>query len=520
MPTDKLRVRISGWFNADTKLRWGLLLFVALAFTVIFYPNLVIKKSAYAIGDVAQRDIKAPRDFFIEDQAATALKRQQVMDEVLTVYDFDAGQAERLKRNVNQAFADLRPMIAAVAQPDNTASLENQEDQLARQPAVQQTAASEAKLRKLLEDKLSIRVGRGAFQALRREGFSPELAAQINAILVEVLVNGVVTSKDILLKEGEKGIVLRDVGTQEEKIVQNLNRFFGLDQAKTMARILGQPLQKEMDYGLTSLVVDIVQRIIQPNITLNRNETQERKTKAALEVEPVRYKIKAGEMLLREGERVTDIQVLKLQTLASLTEKERVLASGFGATLLIISLILSSYILHLFQPERLTDNRNKHLLLLASVFLAIALLAQLSFHFAELVTENFPYPIPDDAFIFGIPVAAGAMVVCLFPRPSTGAPVCHDSGCGERPDLSQQPAGVHIFPDQRLDGRLLGSKLPRTSGIHLSRHKNWFVEHPSIRCHRHLHRRLVRRRDAVANGTGFLGRNCRRNRSRRNCPGG
>ena len=100
--------------------------------------------------------------------------------------------------------------------------------------------------------------------------------------------------------------------------------------------------------------------------------------------------------------------------MASLTEKERVLASGFGATLLIISLILSSYILHLFQPERLTDNRNKHLLLLASVFLAFALLAQLSFHFAELVTENFPYPIPDDALIFGIPVAAGAMVVCLF----------------------------------------------------------------------------------------------------------
>ena len=321
MPTDKLRVRISGWFNADTKLRWGLLLFVALAFTVIFYPNLVIKKSAYAIGDVAQRDIKAPRDFFIEDQAATALKRQQVMDEVLTVYDFDAGQAERLKRNVNQAFADLRPMIAAVAQPDNTASLENQEDQLARQPAVQQTAASEAKLRKLLEDKLSIRVGRGAFQALRREGFSPELAAQINAILVEVLVNGVVTNKDILLKEGEKGIVLRDVGTQEEKIVQNLNRFFGLDQAKTMARILGQPLQKEMDYGLTSLVVDIVQRIIQPNITLNRNETQERKTKAALEVEPVRYKIKAGEMLLREGERVTDIQCLNCRPWPRLRKK-------------------------------------------------------------------------------------------------------------------------------------------------------------------------------------------------------
>jgi len=169
-----------------------------------------------------------------------------------------------------------------------------------------------------------------------------------------------------------------------------------------------------LDYGLVNLTVDIVQRIIQPNITLNRNETQERKTQAAAAIAPVRYRIKAGEMLLREGERVTGLQLLKLQTLETLTEKEQALASVLGATLLMVSLILSSYFLHLVKPERLTSDRNKHLLLLASVFLAFALLAQLSYHFADLVTRSSPYPIPEDALIYGIPVAAGAMIVCLF----------------------------------------------------------------------------------------------------------
>jgi len=415
MTTDRIIERVSDWFNADSKMRWGLLLAVALAFMIIFLPNLVIKKSTYAVGDVAQRDIKAPRDFFIEDQAATALKRQQIMDEVLTVYDFDAGLADTLKRNVDQAFADLRPLRKPAAEQVPAAVMQDPSTQLPDpRSATEPSAPSEADLRKILEDKLGIRIGRGAFHVLRQEGFSAELAARIEAIMIEVMDNGVVTNKDILLKEGEKGIVLREVGTKEERIVYNLNRFYGLEQAKTMARILGQPLQKEMDYGLMNLVVDMVQRIIQPNITLNRNETQERKTAAAQAVEPVRYRVKAGEMLLREGELVTELHLLKLKALDALKEKEQLLASGLGATLLILGLILSSYFLHLVQPNRLSTDRNKHLLLLASTFLIFALLAQLSFQFAHLVTESFPYPIPTDALILGIPVAAGAMIVCLF----------------------------------------------------------------------------------------------------------
>ena len=41
---------------------------------------------------------------------------------------------------------------------------------------------------------------------------------------------------------------------------------------------------------------------MQPNITLNRSETELRKLRAAAEIKPVLYKIKQGEMLLREGE--------------------------------------------------------------------------------------------------------------------------------------------------------------------------------------------------------------------------
>ncbi|MEJ2473299.1 MAG: hypothetical protein P8Y74_05370, partial [Desulfobacterales bacterium] len=72
-----------------------------------------------------------------------------------------------------------------------------------------------------------------------------------------------------------------------------------------MVRFVGEPLLKDQNYALRSLVIDFTQRLLQPNITLNRSETEERRNLAAEGVKPVMYKIKAGEMLLREGERVT-----------------------------------------------------------------------------------------------------------------------------------------------------------------------------------------------------------------------
>ncbi len=61
----------------DRRFRWGILCTVAVLFSIILFPNLVITRHQYNLGDVAERDIKSPRDFFIEDQAATEINRQQ-----------------------------------------------------------------------------------------------------------------------------------------------------------------------------------------------------------------------------------------------------------------------------------------------------------------------------------------------------------------------------------------------------------------------------------------------------------
>jgi putative nucleotidyltransferase with HDIG domain len=119
-------------------------------------------------------------------------------------------------------------------------------------------------------------------------------------------------------------------------------------------------------------------------------------------------------MLLREGERVTEVQLLKLKTLATQTKKQQVLFTSVGTALILVCLLITTYILHLNQPGRLSPEHNKSLLFMASVFLAFFLLAEISYKLSEVLTLNATLPIQMSSTWFGIPLASGAMIVCVF----------------------------------------------------------------------------------------------------------
>jgi len=412
----KSKESLNKLLDNNTRVRWGILVLSAILFTIILYPSLIITEQQYRLGDVVERDIKASRDFFIEDQAATEKKRQQAIADVLTVYDVDANLANTLKRNVDQAFGDLRSLIETYSSSSLLQDLQIQTEPNSIQPQDSKPSIQERVLEKQeqFEATIGIRVSKGAYQALAKEGFSIKIANLINKILGKILNIGVVTNKEILLKEIDKGIILRDVATKKERIEGNLNQFYGLNQAKAMVRTIGQPDLQDLDYTLKNLVVDFIQELIQPNITLNRNETQERQNKIAAKITPVLYEIKSGEMLLREGALVSELDLLKLEALQSETQKEQILLSSLGAALLLVSLLITTYILHFNVQGPMSTYHNKNLLLIASLSLTFFFLAEISASFSGLLTHNSPVSMPGASIYFGIPLASGAMIICLF----------------------------------------------------------------------------------------------------------
>jgi putative nucleotidyltransferase with HDIG domain len=400
-----------------------LMIAVPLLFTLIIYPNLLVARFNYGLGDIAEKDVKAHRDFLVEDQAATEIKRQQAVQDVLTVYDLDTELGGRLARTVDEAFADMRAMRRTAAEGRSIGpSMSSGTGPAIPVDQKLDTALQSEELRKAFEDKLGIRVGKGAFVALEAEGYSKRFAEAIGEILQKIIDPGVVSTKEALLKDFEKGVVLRDVHSREEKVVKDFKQFSSLEQARSLVRSASQPVLKDIDYALANLAVDFCQRLIQPNITLNRSETELRKARAASEIKPVLYKIKQGEMLLREGERVTDVHLLKLKALESEARPEQFLLGVLGATALMLGLIVMTYVLFLKRVSGDWDNPTRNILLMACVFLVFQLSAQLLASFVEVAIRNSPRAIAESAAVFIVPLAAAPMIICVFLGLATALP--------------------------------------------------------------------------------------------------
>jgi putative nucleotidyltransferase with HDIG domain len=415
MKTGKNKETVRNFLDNSSYVKWGLLTLVTVLFTLVLSPNLVITEHTYQLGDVAERDIKAPKDLLVEDKEATDESRRRAEESVLTVYDYDEALSSKLTKRITNIFSELRKIVASSETTEDNAianELEASQNDTAKTKAAVETQLWEKKAS--FEEKLGMKVGKGTYALILKEGFSEEISDLINRILEKILNNGVVANKEILLREANKGIILRTVGEKKETEVHELKRFYGLDQAKAMVRIIGDPMLVDSNANIRGLVVDFCQKLLQPNITLNKNETEERKKKATEEITPTLYQIKAGEMLLREGERVTDVQLLKLKILQGQVKKEQLLISSVGAAMIILCLLMTTYVLYTDPKRQSATHHNKHLLFMTTVLITLIVLAKFLSALSESMTQQTPFLMPASSIAYGIPLALGAMTICLF----------------------------------------------------------------------------------------------------------
>jgi len=414
MKTGKIKNDLIGFLKTGEPVRWILLFSVMTVFTIILYPHVLFTKHTWQSGDVADRDIKAPDDFLIEDKAATEKKQKEEAEAVLSVYDHNAEMLSQITRDVENAFHMMREILQ-----EKENALQGEAETLSSGlPADKNTEKSLHdriwEKKEEFEKQIGITFSIGAFRILESSQFSANISDLILKILKEILENGVVANKELLLRESDRGIVLRTVGSQEERVITNLKKFYGLDQAKTMVRIVGQPLIRDQNYTLVNLIVDLTQQLLQPNITFNLNETEQRKKKAAEAVQPIFYKIKAGEMILREGERVTELQMLKLEALRRQNRQESRFARVVGNLAIVICLFIITVFLHMRRPGRQALRTNSELLFLSVMLVCYFLFPGIFLTVFDSLSRNTPFQISENSMFFGIPMASGAMTVCLF----------------------------------------------------------------------------------------------------------
>jgi len=389
--------QFKNFFLTSPSVLWLLLFIITLAFTVTHYPGQSNLSYSYNIGDVAKRDIKAPKNFFVEDKAATNQKKNEVRESIRSVYDYDAGLMDRISANIDNAMKIPRDLFAEAGEKDP-----------------EPTFAIVLETKPAFEEKLGIEISKNAYSVLHKHQFSTDISVKMKTILEKILTIGVVANKELLLKEENKGIILRTIGTRDEKIVNILKPFYSPEQAKVMVRIEGQPVLKDMNYNLSNLIVDLCQRLLQPNISLNKNETERRSREAEDQIKPILYQIVAGEMILREGERVDKIQLVKLNALQEQVEEKNIFLSSTGLALITFFSILTIYLFFLKDHKKLKTVHNKHILFLALGLALYLTFAKFAVYMAQSANPDLSWDLSSVSFFMIIPIPAAAMVVCLF----------------------------------------------------------------------------------------------------------
>ncbi len=360
--------------------RYLLMLSLALVLTLIIVPKGGFIPDYYTPGDIASRDIKAPKDLLIPDLPLTEKKRAEAEAALPPLYDYDPVAGIEIAGQLNR---ELEMLVAAL--PEDPAA-----------PPQEKPSG--------LFDELPIKV-RDQLKVLAADG---ALLQEIRQAIPKVYGHYVVGNRQLFETDRERGIVVRDLIGRKEVVVTAPAEVFGLDE--TAAQIEAELQQVE---GLTSRIrqalVEVVGKLLRPNLTFNKNETEARKDQAREAVKPVLFQVKKGEMIVREGERVTEEQIKKLKALSELGGDAGTLKTALGLLVSILALFL---VCHRFAVRNVRkyapDNRD--LLFLVVTFIGLFVLIKLAIFMSTALESAFPY-IDSTSYYYLFPFAAGTMLV-------------------------------------------------------------------------------------------------------------
>lgn len=410
-----------------TKIVLGFL--VAILLTILLAPNLRVSQRSYRVGDIASRDIKAPEDLLVQDIQATEERVEAARKAVPSVFDLDSTLLSDLSLKVKDAFSRAHSLteeavvgeIDAPSREEDTgkwyrALLESSgiQSRLSARASVDPEALA-AELRALraevFKKNLDAEVGDTTLRLLEANRYRPEMGGYVIDLIKVVLDRGLVGDGREYLLASVNGIVVRDLQTGEETRVPDTSAILDKSSLEPLLHQAASNLVPENPKELRTVALRIAERLIRPNLIMNRAETQTRIQQAVKEVKPVYFQIRKGEMILREGDPITEEKLMKLQGLTPIMSRSRIVSTGLGLLLLAITILYLGWI-YLSKFKHWAIRSLHQLVLLSAIFVGNVVIIKGALYVAGALAENQGV-IGLTSFYYALPFAIGAMLAVI-----------------------------------------------------------------------------------------------------------
>jgi cyclic-di-AMP phosphodiesterase PgpH len=387
-------------------LRVGLIVAAATLLSFFIYRQITDPFLDYRLGDTAQRHLVAQRTMEMVDEETTEAKRKAAEASILSVYDYDRRQAAGTRAKVAQAFLLVRKQHQAVV------------NIWERRLPVGELEKTEAfiQAKKEFSEALEIDLTDSQFETMVRLKFSNRVERIIQHLLADVNLNLIVTSREQLKQE--KGITLNrlDDGSEKRSEINftNVSAIIDIEAARNDVELKARGfLEGKHNEGLSPYserIVAVAKKLVAPNLTLNRNETDKRRQAVKQDIKPVIMKINKGETVIRYGETVNARHLAIMRQMEKEGESDNS-RFQFFFTAVFLSVIIFSIVSFLHGgmgsfPLKWKDYGTLCLLMVVTI-LAIK---GMQFMAAEALVEKFPQ-LPFDFYCYMLPVAAGTVIV-------------------------------------------------------------------------------------------------------------
>lgn len=371
--------------------KWTIAICVSAVLTFLLTPQVHFFHPDYKVGSIAAIDVRADRDFLVEDKVSTEQKRAEAIKDFKSVYDYDSNTPAILRAVVTRAFLSAEQAHNS----SNNRSL--------KQLSLQQ-------MRNNFENALGLTLTDEEFYILQKYKFSPYISENISQLIASIYSSALITNAEFTKQDAGNGIVVRDIKNQKERVENNLKSIQHIDTIDAALLKKASTILDNTHADVKKVIVPLTKKLIQPNLTFNKNASERNKQIVLNDIKPVYFHVLKDEIIVREGEKISPLNQEKLEAFfTSKGEKSFSSISIFlGTFLLILSLsIILSYLTRMsFQvKENISD----------IAFLSVAIVLQIvlvkaGIFICEAIHRAFPL-FPTEAYYYAIPFAAGAMLV-------------------------------------------------------------------------------------------------------------
>ncbi|MBN2135088.1 MAG: HDIG domain-containing protein [Acidobacteria bacterium] len=378
-----------------------------LLLLIFMGPEIIRTPYQYKLGDIAQSTIKVPTDITVADDSGIEQRRLDAVEKTLLIYDKIPDSGDLVKKSISRFFEKGRAILSGFMREKNITSYQD-----LAQSSRFKTAREQIINR--LKDSFEINADTELVKFLISINFNKPFEESSLILADRLSKYDILKSREEIENLSGRGFLLRRLGSNNEEIkterIEDLSGYRSMDDIPSI--LYRESLSLNLDTMAKLYARRFVGLEIKPNIEFNSSRTEEARARAVLDVEPVYYSLKKGEVIVREGDIIDETDLIKIFGLQQQSRKLNFYLNLVGLFIILVCFIVAIRKYTEFFLKRYLKVANLFILLSSILILQVALM-KFSLFISESMVDHFLLsPLNKiESYYYMIPFAAGAMLL-------------------------------------------------------------------------------------------------------------